>query len=327
MRGEFELIAQVFARLARAEAGAFGLTDDAAVIDLEKNQSLVATADAMIEGVHFLPDDPPGLVARKLLRVNLSDLAAMGAVPRGYLLTTAYSKRIDDAWVEAFARGLEQDQEIFRIGLLGGDSVSTPGPLALTLTALGALPRGSALRRATARAGEDVYVSGTLGDGALGLMAIKGELSGIEDAQRDTLAGRYRLPEPRVALGVALREAGLASSAIDISDGLIGDLGHICETSGGLGAEIEAKALPLSAAAAGALEANPRLLGAIAAGGDDYELLFTAAPESASEITALSLELALPLTRVGQLTASGGIRLLDRNGEAIPFDNVGWRHF
>ncbi|MGH6945936.1 MAG: thiamine-phosphate kinase [Kiloniellales bacterium] len=327
MRGEFELIAQVFARLARAEAGAFGLTDDAAVIDLEKNQSLVATVDAMIEGVHFLPDDPPGLVARKLLRVNLSDLAAMGAVPRGYLLTTAYSKRIDEAWVEAFARGLEQDQEIFRIGLLGGDSVSTPGPLALTLTALGALPRGSALRRATARAGEDVYVSGTLGDGALGLLAIKGELSGLEGAERATLAGRYRLPEPRVALGVALREAGLASSAIDISDGLIGDLGHICETSGGLGAEIEAKALPLSAAADRALEANPRLLEAIAAGGDDYELLFTAAPELAREIATLSLELGLPLIRVGQLTASGGIRLLDRKGEAIPLENVGWRHF
>lgn len=327
MRGEFELIAQVFARLARTEPGAFNLTDDAAVLDLGANESLVATVDAMIEGVHFLPDDPPDLVARKLLRVNLSDLAAMGAVPRGYLLTTAYSKWADDAWVEAFAHGLEQDQEIFRIGLLGGDSVSTPGPLALTLTALGSVLRGTALRRSTAAAGEAVYVSGTLGDGALGLLTIKNELSALEEAQSDYLAGRYRLPEPRVALGVALREAGLARSAIDVSDGLIADLGHICKTSGGLGAEIEATALPLSPAAARALETNPKLLAAIAGGGDDYELLFTAEPETDTEIAMLSLKLDLPLTRIGRLTASGSIRLLDHKGQSIALAHSGWRHF
>ena len=277
MRGEFELIRKYFAPLASGEAGALGLTDDAALLSPPAGRDLVLTTDAMIEGVHFLPDQPPGLVARKLLRVNLSDLAAMGAVPLGYLVTAAWPEARDEAWVAGFAEGLGEDQAIFPVRLLGGDTTRTAGPVALSLTAVGTVPAGGGLKRGTARAGDLLFVSGTIGDSVLGLRVLRGELTALDDDDRAALVVRHRLPEPRLALGQALLDEGLATAAIDLSDGLVADIGHIAETSG-VAACIEAAAIPLSAATGRAVAGDPGLREALFGGGEDYELAFAAAP-------------------------------------------------
>jgi len=318
--GEFEFIAQKLRPLAAGTPGALGLEDDAALVDPPAGSQLVVTKDAMVAGVHFLADDPPGEIARKLLRVNLSDLAAMGAAPLGYLLALIRSKETSEDWLAAFCQGLAADQATFGIGLLGGDTVSTPGPLALSLTALGHVPRGEALLRRGARPGDEIWVSGTLGDGALGLEVLKGAREVAKEEVRAALIERYRLPTPRLALGQALR--GLASAAIDVSDGLLADLGHILETSG-VGAEVRAEALPLSAAARDLPDAR----GAALAGGDDYELLFTAAPERGAAIGALARRLGLPLTRIGAIHAGPGLRVLDAAGRELPVERTGWQHF
>ena len=326
MRGEFELIAKYFAPLAEAAPGAQGLRNDAALFDPAGDDSLVLTVDAMVAGVHFLPEDPPETIGRKLLRVNLSDLAAMGARPRGYLLTTAFPKDIDEAWIAAFAAGLAEDQRIFGVALHGGDTVSTPGPLTLSLTAFGEVPKDGSLSRATARAGDLVFVSGTIGDGLLGLEVLRGGLPGLSEAQRAYLATRYRLPEPRLELGRRLAETGLASAALDVSDGLAADLGHIAEESG-LAAVLDAAATPLSPAARAVLEAAPARLPELLGGGDDYELLFTVAPARAGEVAALAQALDLPLRAIGRMTAGRGLRLHDSAGREIALKGTGWRHF
>jgi thiamine-monophosphate kinase len=325
-RNEFELIAHYFAPLAEGAPGAQGLLNDAAVFDSSAGDSLVVTLDAMVEGVHFLPEDPPELIGRKLLRVNLSDLAAMGALPRGYLLAAAFPKDIDEAWIGAFTAGLAEDQEAFGVMLYGGDTVSTPGPLTLSLTAFGEVPKGQALSRATARAGDDVYVSGTIGDGALGLDALRGGLSALSEVERAALAVRYRLPEPRLALGRRLAESGLATAAIDVSDGLMADLGHIAAVSR-VAAEIVAETVPLSQAGRAALASDPALLSALLTGGDDYELLFTAQPERAGDLAELARQLDLPLTRIGHVTGGSGVRALDAAGQDMGLSGVGWSHF
>ena len=326
MRGEFELIARYFAPLAKAAPGAQGLRNDAALFDQTSGNSLVLTVDAMVAGVHFLPEDPPRTIGRKLLRVNLSDLAAMGARPRGYLLATAFPRDIDEAWIAAFADGLAEDQTIFGVALYGGDTVSTPGPLTLSLTAFGEAPQGRALSRATARAGDLVYVSGSIGDGLLGLEVLRGGLDELSEDQRSYLATRYRLPEPRLELGRRLAEDGLASAALDVSDGLAADLGHIAEESG-LAAEIEVGAVPLSPAARAVLEAAPERLPELLGGGDDYELLFTVEPGRAGEVAALAAALDLPLTAVGRMAAGQGLRLRDAAGCEVTLEGAGWRHF
>jgi thiamine-monophosphate kinase len=317
--GEFAFIAERLRPLAAGSPGALDLADDAALLDPPAGSELVLTKDAMVAGVHFLPDDPPGDIARKLLRVNLSDLAAMGAAPLGYLLALIRPKATAEDWLAEFCLGLASDQATFGIGLLGGDTVSTPGPLALSLTALGHVPRGTALRRCGARPGDDVWVSGTLGDAAQGLKVLQGELEAAP-AARAHLTGRYRLPQPRLALGQALR--GVASAALDVSDGLLADLDHILETSG-VGAAVRADTLPLSAAARDLPGAREAAL----AGGDDYELLFTAAPARRARIGALARELALPLTRIGTIDSDPGLRVLDAAGRAIPIERAGWQHF
>ncbi len=326
MRGEFELIARYFAPLAEDAPGAQGLLNDAAVFDPARADSLVLSLDTMVEGVHFLAEDPPGLIGRKLLRVNLSDLAAMGARPRGYLLATAFPKELDEAWIAAFAAGLAEDQAIFGIALYGGDTVSTPGPLTLSLTAFGEVPQGRALSRAGARAGDLVYVSGTIGDGALGLRVLRGEYPALSAEERAALAARYQLPEPRLALGEALAAQGLASAALDVSDGLIADLGHIAQASG-VAAEVEAGSVPLSPAARAALSSDPALLPGLLSGGDDYELLFSAAPERAGELADLAQALDLPLAPIGRLVAGSGVRVLDQKGREMGLSEAGWRHF
>jgi thiamine-monophosphate kinase len=316
--GEFEFIARRLRPLATAR-GALGLTDDAALLDPSPDRQLVLTKDAMVAGVHFLPDDPPEQIAQKLLRVNLSDLAAMGAAPLGYLLALARSGDIADGWLAAFCAGLAADNAAFGISLFGGDTVATSGPLTLSLTAIGEVPKGAALLRRGAKPGDDVWVSGTLGDGASGLKVLQGELAVAEDA-RGYLIERYRLPRPRLALGQALRR--IASAAIDISDGLVADLGHILELSE-VGAELRADALPLSAAA----RDLPGVRDAALSGGDDYELLFTAPPERRADIEELARRLGLPLTRIGAIHADPGLHVLDEKGQELLVRKSGWQHF
>jgi thiamine-monophosphate kinase len=320
--GEFGRIRRFFAPL--AGPGGLGLTDDAALVECAPGQQLVVTVDAMVEGVHYLPDDPPDLVARKLLRVNLSDLAAMGARPLHYLLTTALPKTLGDDWVERFAAGLADDQRIFGVDLLGGDSVATPGPAALTLTAIGEVAAGAEIRRKGARPGDRVWVSGTIGDAFLGLKVLRGEYPDIPAADRAALVARFQLPEPRTGLGPRL--AGIARAMLDVSDGLLADLGHICEASG-VGATVRLDALPLSTQARRLVVAQPELAARLATGGDDYELLFAAPAKATAAIGRLATELDLPVTVIGTIEAGAGVRLLDASGRAMPVASAGWEHF
>lgn len=320
--GEFGRIARFFAPL--AGPGGLGLLDDAALVDCPPGRRLVVTVDAIVEGVHYLADDPPERVAKKLLRVNLSDLAAMGARPRHYLLTTALSEALGDDWVERFATGLAEDQLLFGVDLLGGDSVATSGPAVLTLTAIGEVTAGGEIRRSGAKPGDRVWVSGTIGDAFLGLKVLLGFYGSLPEAAQAELVARFQLPEPRIGLG--LRLAGLAHAMCDVSDGLIADLGHICEASQ-VGAVVMLPAVPLSAAARRLAGAEPDLPAILAAAGDDYELLFAAPPEASAAIEGLAAELGLRITAIGHIESGAGVRLLDVSGKVVPVASPGYRHF
>jgi thiamine-monophosphate kinase len=274
--------------------------------------------------VHFLAGDPPDLVAKKLMRRNLSDLAAMGATPRHYLLTSALPASHGDDWVQHFADGLAEDQHRYGLALLGGDSTSTPGPASLTLTAIGHVAAGKEIRRNGAKPGDRVWVTGTIGDAYLGLKALRGEYPDFSAEHRAALIARYQLPEPRCTLGSML--IGIAHAMIDVSDGLIADLGHICETSG-VAATVELPLLPLSPAARALVDRDPAILPTLATGGDDYELLFAAPPEEDEEIASLSRSLGLPITRIGAIEAGERVRLIDAAGKEVSTDAAGWRHF
>jgi len=316
---EFTLIARCFAPLAR-DAQAFSLTDDAALITPPAGQAVVVTKDMMVEGVHFLPLEAPGLIARKLLRVNLSDLAAMGAAAHGYALGLALPRGTAQSWVADFAAGLADDQDAFGVSLLGGDTVATPGPLTLSLTAFGFVAPGQALRRAGARPGDALFVSGTIGDAALGLR-LAGEEAGAEAA---FLIERYRLPRPRLALGRAL--VGLASAALDISDGLIADIGHLARASG-VRAVVRRDQVPLSEAARTLLAGDAGLWSVILTGGDDYELAFSVPPGQVADVVRLARDRALPLTRVGHFEAGAGLMVLDGAGAPVDYGPGGYTHF
>jgi thiamine-monophosphate kinase len=321
--GEFGRIRRFFAPL--AGPGGLGLTDDAALLDCRPGYRLVVTVDQLVVGVHYLPNDPPELVAKKLLRRNLSDLAAMGATPLHYLLTTALPASFADDWVRRFAAGLAEDQERFGVALLGGDSASTPGPASLTMTAIGEVAIGKEIRRSGAQPGDRIWVSGTIGDAFLGLKVLRtDELVGLGPAYAEALVARYRLPEPRCGLGPRL--AGIAHAMIDVSDGLIADLGHICETSH-CSATVEQIRLPFSAESLVILCEGWEQPAALATGGDDYELLFTAPPEMNDAIAALAAELAVSISEIGVIEGGAGVRLVDDAGQEIPVEAAGWRHF
>lgn len=336
--GEFQLIERYMAPLAapRGVDGAgdgagdgaetFGLHNDAAVLPpLAPGERLVVTVDTLIQGHHFL-DCPAETVGRKALRVNLSDLAAMGARPLGYLLASAWPLDIAESWIADFSRGLAADQETFGVTLFGGDTTATSGPMSLSLTAFGKLPGAATLDRGSVRPGDDFYVSGTLGDAYLGLRVLRGELDDLDPAARDALVRAYRLPEPRLALGQALLDEGLACSALDVSDGLAADLGHLLEASG-VAAEIELAALPISDAArqALALLADPPEV--VLGGGDDYELLFAAAPGQRAAVAALAGRLGLAVTRIGRAGAGSGLVVRDAAGREVSLPHRGWTHF
>ena len=323
-RGEFELIARYFAPLARKEAGAFGLTDDAAALEPTAGHDIVVTTDAIVEGVHFLANDPPDTVAQKALRVNLSDLAAKGARPRAYLLTAALPAAIEDAWLSAFAHGLKRDQERFAVTLVGGDTVATPGPLTLNVVAFGEVAHGRMLRRAGAKVGDDVWVTGTIGDAALGLRLLKGEDLGIGEKRARTLIGRFRTPEPRLRLGQAL--VGLAHACLDISDGLVADLRHIAQTSR-VGFEIEAAAVPLSPTARAVVANGHGSLSDLLTGGDDYELAFTAPQSARRRLAVLAGATKFAVTRIGSAVKGNGVSVLDPQGRTMSFPRPGYAHF
>ena len=315
---EFDLIADLFAPL--SGEGALKLTDDAAVLTPTPGRQLVIAKDAMVEGVHYLSGTASDLIARKLMRSNLSDLAAMGAEPTGYLLAMFRDNRMSPDWLKGFAAGLRQDQTRFSLSLLGGDSVSTPGPGAFSLTILGETEPDRAILRSTARAGDLIYVSGTIGDAGLGLQILQDKLTVANPDHRSFLISRHQLPDPRLGLGRALRE--IASAAIDVSDGLISDIGHIAEVSG-LAGEIDISRLPRSEAAE-TTGAEPLDL---ATSGDDYELVFCAHEDKTAAIQELSARQNLRITCIGKMTTGSGIQVFDASGTKIDCDNTGWRHY
>ena len=322
--GEDALIARYFKPVA-TDPGAFGLGDDAAILK-EVGQDIVVTTDAIVEGVHFLPDDPPDTVARKALRVNLSDLAAKGADPAGFVLTLAL-RTADDAWLTAFARGLGSDAGLFGCPLLGGDTVATPGPLMISITAFGRVPVGKMVQRSGAKPGDRIVVTGTIGDAALGLDIRKGGAAAavLADDAAAMLVGRYRVPQPRNALAQAVRDH--AGAAMDVSDGLAGDLAKLCAASG-VSAIIDAPSIPLSAPAATLLARGAVGIPAIVSGGDDYEIL-GAVPENRFEAFAqAAVRAAVPVASIGTVIAGTSVpKFLDGQGREIPLPRLSYSHF
>lgn len=318
--GEDDLIARYFKPLATAP-GAFALTDDAAVL-AGTGDDLVVTADAVVEGVHFLPDDPPDTVARKALRVNLSDLAAKGARPAGFMMTLALPG-VDDAWLAPFAHALGEDAAGFGCPLLGGDTVATPGPLSISITAFGHVPKGQMVRRAGARTGDAVVVSGSIGDAVAGLHALRRKATSEVTAP---LVARYRVPQPRLALAPLLRR--YATAAMDISDGLAGDLAKLCAASG-LSARVDAARVPVSTPATALLAADSTLTReALLTGGDDYEILCAVPPAGWDAFRAAGEAAGVPLTVIGTVTAGAAPPLfLDAQGQPLTFARAAFSHF
>jgi thiamine-monophosphate kinase len=324
--GEDSLIARYFKPLA-TDPGAFGLGDDASILKAS-GDDIVVTTDAIVEGVHFLADDPPDTVARKALRVNLSDLAAKGATPAGFVLTLAL-RAADDAWLTPFARGLGSDAGLFGCPLLGGDTVSTPGPLTISITAFGRVPAGGMVRRSGAKAGDRVVVTGTIGDAGLGLDILKGGAVAAalaDDAgARAMLIGRYRVPQPRNALAKAVRAH--AHAAIDVSDGLAGDLAKLCGVSGA-SAVIDAPSIPLSAAATALLARGTVGIETIVSGGDDYEILCTIPEDSFEPFAQAAGHAGVAVTSIGTVIAdTSAPKFLDAQGREIALPRLSYSHF
>jgi thiamine-monophosphate kinase len=324
--GEDSLIARYFRSIA-TDPGAFGLTDDAAILETS-GDDLVVTADAIVEGVHFLPDDPPDTIARKALRVNLSDLAAKGATPRGFVMTLAL-RDAGDTWLKPFARGLGEDAKLFGCALLGGDTVSTPGPVMISITAFGLTPPGRMVRRHGAQPGDRIVVTGTIGDAALGLAILQGGAIAAEldrdTAGREMLIQRYRVPRPRVELAKLIGE--FASAAMDVSDGLAGDLAKLCAASEVSGV-IDAQSIPLSPVVAALLNGGSAGIEAIVAGGDDYEILCTIPDDRFAGFAQAARLAGVPVTSIGTVLAgTAAPRFLDAKGGEIALQRLSYSHF
>jgi thiamine-monophosphate kinase len=324
--GEETLIVRYFKPLA-TDPGAFGLVDDAAILKV-RGEDIVVTTDAIVEGVHFLPDDPPDTIARKALRVNLSDLAAKGATPAGFVLTLAL-RSADDVWLTAFARGLGSDAGLFGCPLLGGDTVSTPGPLTVSITAFGRVPEGGMVHRSGAKPGDRVVVTGTIGDAALGLDVLKGGpvATALADdaAAQAALVGRYRVPQPRNALAKAVRDH--ASAAMDVSDGLAGDLAKLCAASA-VSAAIDAESVPLSASTRKLLANGAVSIETIVSGGDDYEILCTISDDCYEAFAQEAKQAGVTVTSIGSVIAgTENPRFLDAQGRELTLARLSYSHF
>ncbi len=318
------MIAKLFAPLAANDPGAFGLADDAAAVQVPSGQDLVVTKDMLVEGVHFLRDDPPDLVAKKALRVNLSDLAAKGATPKNYLLALSLAPWIGDAWLTRFAAGLADDQKRFAVTLIGGDTTATTGPLTLSITAFGTVPSGHMIPRKGARPRDAVFVTGSIGDAGAGLAVLKGEGVGLSDFDRSALISRYQLPEPRVSIGPQL--LGIASSALDVSDGLLADLGHIAKVSD-VRIAVDAAKIPVARATQALWGQGRETVLRAATAGDDYEIAFTAPASARKRIDALSRSSGVAIAEIGRVEAGSGAHLLDEKGKPIAVPRAGFTHF
>lgn len=315
---EFELIDRCFARLGEVGEGvALGVGDDCALLEVPPGYQLAVSADTLVAGVHFPAGSDPAHIAQRALRVNLSDLAAMGAEPLAFTLALTLPSA-DTTWLDAFSRGLREAAEAFSIALVGGDTTRGPVPV-ITLQVMGLVPRGAALTRAGARPDDVVMVSGTLGDARAALEVLDLPPAQLDAGHRHWLE-RYHHPAPRLALGSALR--GLASAAIDVSDGLAADLGHILERSG-VGARINTTRLPLSAALSG----HPRAREFALYGGDDYELCFTVPRWALSAVHAAAAATSTPVTEIGVITAGPGLLTRGDDGHDVPLSPDGYRHF
>ena len=315
--GEFDLIARYFAPLARDFEGAGGLLSDNAFLPADARHDLVVKTDTVVSGVHFLADESPRIVAAKALRVCLSDLAAGGATPLAYQLSLALPQRWTERWVADFVRGLAADQRRYGILLCGGDTVVTPGPLTITITAFGHVPRGRGLTRAGARAGDALWVSGTIGDSSLGLLAARGRLSA------PALEKRYRRPEPRSTLGPRL--IGIASAVADVSDGLLADAGHIAQASR-LAVRIARERVPLSIAAKRALAVEPSLWANVVGGGDDYELVIAVSPRKEDALLRAARTADVKVTNIGSFSTGHGV-MLTVAGQPVRTPRKGYVHF
>jgi thiamine-monophosphate kinase len=314
---EFDLISRYFTRAPRHSV--LGVGDDAALLSVTPGNELAASTDMLVEGVHFFADVDPRALGHKALAVNLSDLAAMGAVPRWAMLSLALPD-VDAVWLEGFSRGFFALADRHGVDLIGGDT--TRGPRNICVQIMGEVERGKALRRDGAKIGDDIWVSGQLGDAAAAVAHRHGELN-LEPTALERCRDRLDWPTPRIALGLEL--GALAHSAIDVSDGLLGDLAHICERSG-VGAQVEFSAVPCSADLR-PLRDQERVGRAILAGGDDYELCFTAAPGFAPKIEALSVTLDIALTRIGRIVNGKEVAVLDAAGRMLPVKDKGFDHF
>jgi thiamine-monophosphate kinase len=323
---EDRLIARYFRPLAK-HPGAFGLTDDAAVIAPPAGCDVVLTTDGVIAGVHYFPNDRPDNIGRKALRMNLSDLAAKGAKPLGFLLSLALPVGIDETWVAAFAAGLGEDAERYGCPLLGGDTDHTPGPTSVSIAAFGAVPHGKMVRRSTAKAGDVIVVTGTIGDAALGVLLRKDETLAmrwrLSEAMSAHLKHRYLLPEPRNGLAAAVLQH--ASAAMDVSDGLVGDIAKLCRASG-VAAEIDVAQVPLSTAVLAAASAEPTALETALTGGDDYEIVLTLPPEELPAFRLAGDVAGLEVSDIGRIVAGEGARFV-HDGKALTFAQASYSHF
>ncbi|MBR0849656.1 thiamine-phosphate kinase [Bradyrhizobium diazoefficiens] len=324
--GEDSLIARYFKPLA-TDPGAFGLVDDAAILSAS-GEDIVVTTDAVVEGVHYLAADPPDTIARKALRVNLSDLAAKGAAPAGFVLTLALRSK-DDSWLRPFADALGEDAKAFSCPLLGGDTVSTPGPQMISITAFGRVPKGRMVGRTGARPGDRILVTGTIGDAALGLGVLTGgALAGAlasDPAARDFLVSRYRVPQPRNALAGAVRDH--ATAAMDVSDGLAGDLAKLCAASG-VSAIVDVPSVPLSPAVAGLIASRAAGIETLLAGGDDYEVLCTAPAGRSDSLIAAGQAAGVAVAAIGTIVEGDGRpRFLDGQGRELVLKRQSFSHF
>ena len=323
LSAEDKLIQRFFAPLA-SHPGALGLSDDAAFLAPPAGCDLVLKTDAIIGGVHFFAEDAAQTVASKALRVNLSDLAAKGAKPLGFLLSLALPCDITDAWLANFAEGLRSDAVLYGCPLFGGDTDRTPGPITVSIAMLGSVPAGTMVRRAGAKTGDRVFVTGTIGDAALGLAVRKGRDFGLSEAQRQHLIARYLLPQPRNALAEAVRLH--ASAAMDVSDGLAGDFAKLCRASK-VSASIEAARVPLSEAARAVIAAAPAMLETALTGGDDYEIVCTVPTSRADSFRAAAHAAKVAVSEIGAVEPGEGARFLDAGGTPLPFKRASYSHF
>ena len=318
---EFSIIGKYFAPL--AGEGAFNLRDDAAEIIPTEGMSLVITQDAIAEGIHFFSNDAPDMIAKKALRVNLSDLAAKGAVPKYISLALGLAKSWNEEWIADFAFGLKEDCKTFDVELTGGDTFVSGDGFVISITAIGEMPKGSYISRLGASEEDVVYVTGSIGDGALGLLARRQNIGTLNVDENEYLKTRYLLPQPRVEFAKVIRE--FATASMDISDGLVGDLEKLCQASN-VSASVEIKNIPLSKAIKKAVQSESKFLETALTGGDDYEILVTIKPQHTAEFEEAVSRLPFTVMRIGTISSGQGVKMFDTSGQVIEFEKSSYDH-